>query len=80
MVHYLAVGLVVVYHQRPETGKVDSRGGDPSSMRVYAERNLEEEGGAHAGLAVDPYLSAHKLNQLLADGQPQPRAPVAAGG
>ena len=40
----------------------------------------EMEGGAFAGIALDPDLAAHQLGQAFADGQAQPGAAVVASG
>ncbi len=40
----------------------------------------ENEGAAHAGLALQPDLAAHQLHQAPADGQPETGAAVFAGG
>ena len=69
---------VVVHHQRAE---VHELGRDqPAGLRAHPEPGREDEGAAHAGLALQPDLPAHQLHEPERDRQAEAGASVLAGG
>ena len=52
----------------------------PALVFVESKHDIEAEGAAHAREAIDGDLSLHPLDQLLADGEAEACAAVAAGG
>src|SRR5215204_251411 len=80
LVQNTAVGLVVVDDEHAKVAQACAGdGGRLPTLRPLLEARGEPECGAYAWLAPHAYLSPHYQNQLLADGQTEPGAPVAAG-
>ncbi|MNX45338.1 hypothetical protein D3C86_758480 [compost metagenome] len=70
--------FVVIHHQ--DEGLVieeDPAPGDP--IDGLGQGDLEQEGGAHPGLALHPDLPPHQPHQPLGDVEPEPRAAIFAG-
>jgi hypothetical protein len=69
ILHYLAVGLVVVYHEHSQTTKIGEgfRSGLGALWLLFQGEGTEE-GACLPGFALYSYLSSHELYQLLGDG------------
>src|ERR671927_1084189 len=76
----LAARLVVVDDEHALAAQVGGSGVRQGGRRRPAQPHGEPEGAALARRALHADLPAHQLDELLADGQPQPRAAVLAGG
>ena len=77
--HTARTGMIVGQQaaQSLQVGRRQRRSGRRLRRRAV---DVEAEGAAGAGPAVDPQLAAHQLHQALADCQAQPGTAIAPGG